>query len=122
MWRLKRSTTLTIRTIFIFGLLLTIENVSFGQSDSSSIGKNHDKTLNQSSQADSATVFVSFTLETTGKITNVQVSKITCKKCSKEFKEKLKSESIKTIQSMSDFDPQKERMNYTLPIKFELTD
>lgn len=122
MWRLKRSTTLTIRTIFIFGLLLTIENVSFGQSDSSSIRKNHDKTLNQSSQADSATVFVSFTVETTGKITNVQVSKITCKKCSKEFKEKLKSESIKTIQSMSDIEPQRERMNYTLPIKFELTD
>jgi hypothetical protein len=99
-----------------------IENVSFGQSDSSSIEKTNDKTLNQSNPADSATVFVSFTVETTGKITNVQVSKITCKKCSKEFKEKLKSESIKTIQSMSDFEPQKERMNYTLPIKFELTD
>ena len=103
-----------------------IENVSFGQSDSSSIGKTNDKTLNQSSQADLVTVFVSFTVETTGKITNVSVSKITCKKCSKKcnkkFKEKLKSETIKTIQSISDLEPQKERMNYTLPIKFELTD
>ena len=103
-------------------MLLMIENVSFGQSDSSSIGKTNDKTFNQISQADSATVFVSFTVETTGKITNVSVSKITCKKCSKKFKGKLKSETIKTIQSMSDLEPQKERMNYTLPIKFELTD
>lgn len=99
-----------------------IENVSFGQSDSSSIGKTNEKTLNQSSQADSVKDFVSFTVETTGKITNVSVSKITCKKCNKKFKEKLKSERIKTIQSMSDLEAQKERMNYTLPIKFELTD
>ena len=97
-------------------------NVSFGQSDSSSLIKTNDKTLKQSNQADSATVFVSFTVETTGKITHVEVSKISCKKCSKEFKEKLKSEAITAIKSMSDLEPQKERMNYTQPIKFDFTD
>ena len=110
------------RIILILGLFLMTVNVSLGQTDSSSLIKPNDKTLNQSDQADSATVFVSFIVETTGKITNVEVSKIKCKKCSKEFKENVKSEAIRIIKSMPYLEPRKERIKYIQPIKFKLTD
>lgn len=113
---------MTNRIILMLGLFLMTVNVSHGKTDSSSLIKPNDKTLNQSDQADSATVFVSFIVETTGKITHVEVSKIKCKKCSKEFKENLKSEAIRIIKSMPDLETRKERIKYFQPIKFKLTD
>lgn len=123
MRQLKKTTTnMTNKLKLIFGLFLLTLNVSYGQTDSSFVIKTNNKTLNQSDQLDSATVFASFIVETSGKITNVKVSKIKCRKCSKEIKENLKSEAIRVIKSMPDLEPQKERILFTQPIKFKLTD
>ena len=122
MYQFKRPTTMTNRIKLMLGLFLMAVNMSLGQTDSSSLIKTNDKTLNQNDQADSATVFVSFIVETSGKITDVEVYKINCKKCSKEFKENIKSEAIRVVKSMPDLEQRKERIKYIQPIKFKLTD
>lgn len=101
--------------ILTFILFLALPNVSFGQIDSISLS-------NQANQVDSAIVFISFIVETNGKITNVKVSKIKCRKCDKEYKESLKTEAIKLIQAMPEWEPQVVRVRYIQPIKFKLID
>lgn len=100
--------------ILIFILFLALPNVSFGQIDYTSLSS-------QSTPSDSATVFVSFIVETNGKITNIKVSKILCRKCNKEYKETLKNEATKLIQKMPEWETQVSRTRYILPIKFKLT-
>ena len=107
--------------ILLLGLFLMTMNLSFGQStDSSSIVSNTEK-INQEIKIDSATVYVSFIVETTGKITNVKVDKIKCKKCNKEFKESLKSEALRIISTIPDLEPRKERIKFVQPFKFRVT-
>jgi hypothetical protein len=106
----------------MLGLILITFKISFGQPYSSSLIKTYNKTLNQSDEVDSATIFVSYIVETTGKITNVEVSKIHCRKCSKGFIATLKSEAKRVVKSMHDLEPPKERIRYILPITFMLID
>ena len=97
-------------------------NISFGQTTDSSITKTNSKTINQKDNVDTVIVYVSFILETTGKLSNIKISKIKCRHCSKEFKENIKSEVLRVIESMTDFDPPKERTKFTQPIILTFTD
>jgi len=105
--------------MLVFGIFLISLTTSFGQTTDTSTTKTSG---NKISQVDSATVYVSFIVEITGKITNVKIDKIKCKKCSKKFKESLKSEAIRVVESMPDWKTSKERIKFLLPIKFKLTD
>lgn len=69
--------------------------------------------------ADSARVLVSITVDTDGSVLDVKVKKITCKKCSKAFKESLKTESIRTVKAMPPFKAMPQRVRYLLPLKFK---
>lgn len=67
-----------------------VMSLSFGQTTDSAVTITNGKNISQRNTIDSATVYVSFIVETTGKITNVTVDKIKCRKCKKEFKESWK--------------------------------
>ncbi|HSF45989.1 MAG TPA: hypothetical protein VLA58_08255 [Chitinophagaceae bacterium] len=72
--------------------------------------------------ADSATVYVSFMVETTGEIKKVGIYKIECPKCGKKFKEKIKSEAIRVIKAGPSMPPRQKRVMMVQPIKFILED
>lgn len=109
------------RLPFIFGLFLISLNISFGQTADTSVTKVSRGSFNQQDRLDSATVYVAFIVETNGKITDIEVTKIKCRKCSKEFKKNLKSEAIRIIKSMPDRNSRNERVKYIQPLKFKLT-
>ena len=113
---------MSTRKLFILGCCVLALNATYAQFDTASLSEPNDNRTNKNNPADSATVFVSFVIETTGKITHVEVYKVSCKKCSKGFKENIQSEAISVIKSMPDFEPQKERVKFIQPIKFELTE
>lgn len=115
------------RLFLLIGLLIAQVMISYGQSSDTarlnrSSGINEREVILENDLVDSATVYISFIVETSGKITNVKVSKIKCKPCSKEFKGSLKTEAIRVISSMPAWPPTKERRKYIQPLKFEITD
>ena len=90
----------------LFFLLLFLSATSYGQGQ----------------VADSPTVYVSFMVDTSGKISDIKVKKIECKKCDKEYKEGLKAEAIRIISSMPALKPRKQPVRYTQPLKFAVAD
>ena len=92
------------KLIFLIGFFSFFNNVSFGQT------------------TDSATVYISFIVETTGKITNIKVNRVECEKCNNKFKKSIKSEAIRVISTMPDFNPREKRVKYVQPIKFDLSE
>lgn len=74
------------------------------------------------SSAYAPTIYVSFAVETTGKITNIKATKVDCRKCSKRKKENLKAEAVRVVSKMPDWKPSEKRTWYQLPMKFNLTD
>ena len=113
---------MTKKLILIVGLYLMVMSLSFGQTTDSAVKVSNIKNFSQENTIDSATVYVSFIVETTGKITNVKVDKIKCRKCKKEFKESLKLEAVKVISSIPDHEPRKERIKFIQPLKFVIED
>ena len=80
------------------------------------IGQNN-KTNNEFS-VDSSRITVSFIIETTGEITNVEVIKVECEGCKRKYVKSLKSEAIRVIKSMGRLDPLEKRTKVVMPIKF----
>lgn len=113
---------MTKKLILIVGLYFMAMSLSFGQTTDSAVIITNGKNISQGNTIDSATVYVSFIVETTGKITNVKVDKIKCRKCKKEFKESLKLEAVKVISSIPDNEPRKERIKFIQPLKFMIED
>ncbi len=89
-----------------FGQVTGISNIPTGNS------------LQKPALSDSAIVYVSFVVETSGKITDVQAYKVSCKKCSKEFKQTIKSEAVRVIGSSQNMQPRNKRTRMLQPIKF----
>lgn len=74
-----------------------------------------------SQQVDSATVYVSFRVDTSGNITNIKAYKVTCRKCSREYKETIKKEAEKVIKANPYWQqPISEPARYVQPIRFKL--
>lgn len=107
------------KLILLFGIFVINSTFSHAHTTDSSSVKRSNETFNQTEQVDSVTVYVSFTVEKTGKITHVGVSKMEGhQKCSEKTKRELRSEAIRVIQSMPAWEPKNERTKFILPIKF----
>ena len=79
----------------------------------------YGQSTNSKYQTDSTIVYVSFTVETSGKIGTVKLKKIKCKGCSKEYKKNISNEAIRVIKEMPDWKEHTLRTKYILPIKFK---
>lgn len=90
-----------MKTILLL-LLLLLSTTSYGQGQI----------------PDSATVYVTFMVDTTGKVSDIKVKKIDCKKCDKEYKESLKSEAIRLIATAPPMPAPKQPTRYTQPLRF----
>ena len=111
----------TLQASILFAILcVACSNYSFAQeNENTSSDTKKEQLINQT---DSARVYVSFYIEKDGSVSNVKVQKIECNKCSKTFKNSLKSESIRVIKNMPKWNIPDERRKFVLPIKFKLED
>lgn len=74
-----------------------------------------------SQRVDSATVYVRFRIDTSGNITNIKAYKVTCRKCSRAYKETIKKEAEKVIKANPYWEqPISEPAKYIQPIRFKL--
>ncbi len=105
-----------LRTLLILAFLIACTNSVFSQTSDTSVSTTKNTNIN------SPIVYVKFCVDTNGKITNVFVSKIKCRNCTKKEKESYKSEAIRVLSSSPDWKPAKEKVYFTVPIKFDLTD
>jgi len=110
------------KSVLIFGFLFLTIYFSIGQTANSTTRSINSETFIKKGQVDSATVYVTFIVDTAGKITNVEAYKIRCRKCKKELKENLKTEAVRIVKSMPDWSPPKQDVRYNLPLKFALRD
>ena len=83
------------------------------------LSQNTSKEYNQD---DSATVFISFVIETDGTINKVKLEKIECTNCSKKDKNRLGDEAIKVVKEMPKLPNHKKRTKYLLPVKIKTQD
>ena len=79
-------------------------------------------TSKEYNQNDSATVFISFVIESDGTINKVKLEKIECTNCSKKDKKKIGNEAIKVVNEMPKLPNHKKRTKYLLPIKIKTKD
>ena len=107
-------------SILLAILSISCSNYSFGQENENTSSNSKKEQL--PNQTDSARVYVSFYIEKDGSVSNVKVQKIECNKCSKTFKNSLKSESIRVIKNMPKWNVSDERRKFVQPIKFKLKD
>lgn len=84
-------------------------------------------TFSQIEQQDSLTVtiFVSFTVDTNGKVNQPKVEKMECTDCDineldKKAVKKLEKEALRVIVEMDDLDPVEKPTKFTQPIKMRL--
>lgn len=80
------------------------------------IGQNN--TTYRDASLDSSRITVSFIIETSGEVTNVEVIKVECEGCKRKYVKSLKVEAIRVIKSMGKLDPVEKRTKAILPIKF----
>lgn len=111
----------TLKTLFI-SLLLFYGVEASGQTMDDIDSSKFISIPETESSAYAPTIYVSFAVETTGKITNIKVAKVNCKKCSKRKKESLKAEALRVASKMPDFKPTEKRTWFLLPMKFNLTE
>jgi hypothetical protein len=108
------------KSVLIFGFLFLTIQFSIGQTADSTNKRIYSETANNKGQVDSATVYVTFIVDTTGKIINVEAYKIRCRKCKKELKENLRTEAVRIVKSMPDWGTPKQNVRYNLPLRFAL--
>lgn len=108
------------KSVLIFGFLFLTIHFSIGHTADSISKCFYNEAFNKIGQLDSATVYVTFIVDTNGKITNVEAYKIRCRKCKKELKENLKTEAVRIVKSMPDWGPPKQNVRYNLPLRFAL--
>ncbi|RFC53365.1 hypothetical protein [Brumimicrobium aurantiacum] len=71
-------------------------------------------------EPDSVRVSVSFIVETSGEITNVEIHEIECEGCSRKYKKQISKESIRVVKEYPNRKPIEKRIKCIIPIKYTL--
>ena len=97
-------------------------SLAFAQNEPTISSNSIDSISTNQIFSDSAIVYVSYILLTSGQVSHVRVEKIICPKCERAFKKNLKEEAIRVISEMPPFDPPKEIVKFMVPLKFMIVE